>query len=235
MALEQGTIVDAFKQEGLDETIAEGLNFDTDEQMNKWIGNYKKVTSFNPSSLDNFTPEQLLEMARNRQSRSMQSLVDKLKDDAKKKVEEEWAKTHQGGNDKVETGGGEEKSALEKKIDELEKMQKEMIAEKQARESELSIAEKKKSILDSLKKEGCDNEEVLEFVELKMKIDESSDVESLKAKGKSIYDEKYKKLFNGKAYSPASGGGSTVIKSKPTKEAEAIIAAMKEKNKNKLV
>ena len=85
--------------------------------------------------------------------------------------------------------------------------------------------------MDSLKKEGCDNDDVLEFVELKMQVDASSDVESLKTKGKELYDEKYKKLF-GRSYSPVFGGSGSSGEGKPSKEAEAIIKKNAERVKN---
>lgn len=238
MALEKATIVDAFKNEGLDEGIAEGLGFETDEQMKTWIGKYKDSTSFHPESLDKFTPEQLIEMANKRQSKSMQSLIDKLKEDARKKVEDEWNKTHSGTqsttvepptnkdsdiSEQLKTVLEQNKSFMEWK-ENVEKTQKE-------KETELSISEKRKSVLESLKKEGCDNDEVLEFVELKMNIDDGSNVESLKTKGKELYDEKYKKLF-GRSYSPVFGGSGSSGEGKPSKEAEAIIKKNAERVKN---
>lgn len=234
MALEQTAVVDAFNKEGLDEGIAEGLSFETDEQMNKWIGKYKDITSFKPESLDKFTPEQLIEMANKRQSKSMQSLIDKLKSDAAKKVEEDWNKTH-GGVNKDENippeNKDEGKGNLEKQIEALNKEIETMKNTQRDKETQMSISEKKKSIMDSLKKEGCDNDDVLEFVELKMQVDASSDVESLKTKGKELYDEKYKKLF-GRSYSPVFGGSGSSGEGKPSKEAEAIIKKNAERVKN---
>lgn len=234
MALEQAAVVDAFKKEGLDEGIVEGLSFETDEQMNKWIGRYKDATSFKPESLDKFTPEQLIEMASKRQSKSMQSLVDKLKADAAKKAEEDWNKTHGGGKDTENTppdNKDDGKSALEKQLESLSKEIETLKNAQKEKESQISISEKKKAIMDSLKKEGCDNDEVLEFVELKMQVDASSDVESLKTKGKELYDEKYKKLF-GRSYNPVFGGSGGSGEGKPSKEAEAIIKKNAERIKN---
>lgn len=234
MALEQTAVVDAFKKEGLDEGIVEGLSFETDEQMNKWIGRYKDATSFKPESLDKFTPEQLIEMANKRQSKSMQSLVDKLKADAAKKAEEDWNKTHGGGKDTGDTppdNKDDGKSALEKQLESLSKEIETLKNAQKEKESQISVSEKKKAIMDSLKKEGCDNDEVLEFVELKMQVDASSDVESLKEKGKELYDEKYKKLF-GRSYNPVFGGSGGSGEGKPSREAEAIIKKNAERIKN---
>ena len=234
MALEQAAVVDAFKKEGLDEGIVEGLSFETDEQMNRWIGRYKDATSFKPESLDKFTPEQLIEMASKRQSKSMQSLVDKLKADAAKKAEEDWNKTHGGGKDTENTppdNKDDGKSALEKQLESLSKEIETLKNAQKEKESQISVSEKKKAIMDSLKKEGCDNDEVLEFVELKMQVDASSDVESLKTKGKELYDEKYKKLF-GRSYNPVFGGSGGSGEGKPSKEAEAIIKKNAERIKN---
>ena len=234
MALEQAAVVDAFKKEGLDEGIVEGLSFETDEQMNRWIGRYKDATSFKPESLDKFTPEQLIEMASKRQSKSMQSLVDKLKADAAKKAEEDWNKTHGGGKDTGDTppdNKDDGKSALEKQLESLSKEIETLKNAQKERESQISVSEKKKAIMDSLKKEGCDNDEVLEFVELKMQVDAGSDVGSLKEKGKELYDEKYKKLF-GRSYNPVFGGSGGSGEGKPSKEAEAIIKKNAERVKN---
>ena len=115
-------------------------------------------------------------------------------------------------------------AALSKEIETMKNAQRD-------KETQMSISEKKKSIMDSLKKEGCDNDDVLEFVELKMQVDASSDVESLKTKGKELYDEKYKKLF-GRSYSPVFGGSGSSGEGKPSKEAEAIIKKNAERVKN---
>lgn len=235
MALEQTAVVDAFKKEGLDEGIAEGLSFETDEQMNKWIGKYKDTTSFKPESLDKFTPEQLMEMANKRQSKSWQSLMDRVKSDALKKAKEELNGNHGGGGKDTETTPPDnkdgEKSTLEKQLESLSKEIETMKNAQKEKESQISVSEKKKAIIDSLKKEGCDNDEVLEFVELKMQVDASSDVESLKTKGKELYDEKYKKLF-GRSYNPVFGGSGGSGEGKPSKEAEAIIKKNAERVKN---
>ena len=224
MAVEQTAIIDAFKNEGLNEGIAEGLNFETDDAMKTWIGKYKEATSFNPESLDKFTPEQLMEMASKRQSKSMQSLVDKLKSDAQKKVQEEWNKSHPSPTKKPETGGGgsSEKSELEKQVAELLRKEEERDKKEQQREELASLSKKKSSIIESLKKDGCNNEDILEFVDLKIKITADSNVEDCIKEGKAIYDEKYKKLFGGKVYSPVGGGGPKPTDGKPSESIQKI-------------
>ena len=238
MAVEQTAIVDAFKNEGLDEGIAEGLNFETDESMKSWIGKYKDSTSFHPESLDKFTPEQLIEMANKRQSKSMQSLIDKLKDDAKKKVEEEWNKTHSGSPTPVTDPPVNKGSGIEQQLKAIAEQNKFLLEwkeniEKTQKEkaTELSVSEKKKSILDGLKKNGCNNEDVLEFVELKMQVNADSNAEDCIKEGKKLYDEKYKKLYGGNVYSPVSKGGIEAAEGKPSEAIKKIKERTKERIK----
>ena len=132
------------------------------------------------------------------------------------------------GKPSVPDKGKGEEDETKKHIEELSAKIQAMEEKEVAAQNEKSVSEKKKSFLKELKEKGCDNDEILEIVELKTKIDKDSNIEDLVSEGKKIYDTKYKKLFGNK-YSP-SGGGNGNGSGKPTKEAESI----KEKNKNRI-
>ena len=232
MAIEKTQIVDALKNEGLDESLADDLSFENEEKLNGWIEKIKNFASFKPEMLDKLTPEQIIEMANKRQSKSLQSAIDSIKTNEKKRLEEERKKSHSDPDPK-EIPENEEVDALKKKIAEMEEWKNKVEKERSDRELNQSIDSKKKSVMSALKSDGCNNDEVLEFVGLKLEVTKDSDIDDLKKEGKKIYDEKYKKLF-GRSYIPGEGGNSHTNKNKPTKEALAVLESIKERNKNKL-
>jgi hypothetical protein len=111
--------------------------------------------------------------------------------------------------------------ALKAEVDNLKKWQAEFL-QKQQEQAELSeIKTKKDSVISSLKKDGSDNDEILEFVELKLAINKDSNIEDLKKEGKKIYDEKYKKIY-GSTYRPGGGSANSSHTSATTKEVAEI-------------
>ena len=231
MAVEKLQIVDALKNEGLDENLAEGLSFENEEQMNGWIGKAKNFASFKPEMLDKLTPEQILEMANKRQSKSLQSLIDSIKTNEKKKLEDDWKKNHKEEKTKPEPSQDNDMAALKKRLEDMESWKEQVEKEKSERELNQSIETKKKSVMSALKEDGCDNEEVIEFVSLKLQINKDSDIDELKKEGKKIYDDKYKKLY-GRSYNPSYGGNGDVHDGKPSKEAQAILKKNAERVKS---
>lgn len=151
----------------------------------------------------------------------------KLKDD-------EWNKNHQPTEDKNNPPKDDDKDhkSDEGKDSALEALEKEVAEMKKEREEESArgkISEKQKEVLKTLKEQGCDNDEVLEFVTLKLNINKDSDVSDLEKEGKKIYDEKYKKLYS-RTYIPSSGGSSLEHEKERSKEVQKIL----EKNKARL-
>ena len=116
--------------------------------------------------------------------------------------------------------------ALKAEIAEMKRWKEEVVLEKQRQAELSSIKSKKESVISSLKKDGSDNDEILEFVELKLPITKDSDIEDLKKEGKKIYDEKYKKIY-GANYRPGGGNANTPHAATTTKEIDDI------NNKNK--
>lgn len=236
MPLEKTVITDALKKEGLDESLADGLSFETEDAMNGWIGKAKNFTTFKASDFDKFTPEQLKEFANKRESKVLQSLLDSVKNDDKKKFEEEFNKKLEESKKNhptpPSTGNDDD---LKKELLELKGVVTGLLDEKKALTEKQAVEEKKTAIMKSLKDAGCDNDDILEFVGLKIKVDKDSDVDEIQKEGKKIYDEKYKRLY-GRSYKPAKGSNGTgITQSKPTKQATSILESIKNKNKDKII
>lgn len=109
--------------------------------------------------------------------------------------------------------------------DEKPEWAKELEAKLAKIESEKTEAEKaatKQKLLSEaqklMKDQGADNETVIELITPLLKVEENQTAADLAAKGKALYDDKYKKLF-GDGYNPASGGGSGSANKKASNEA----------------
>lgn len=204
MPLEKEVIIDAFKKEGLDEKLADGLNFEDEATMNGWIGTAKNFNTITPESLDKFTPEQLLEYANSRKSRSLQSLLDSIKTSERKKVEDELKKKATPPEEKK--GNKEEKEMspeLKAKFDLLDELVKEREEAKKAKKEKEKADEWDKTFLGLAK--GIDKED-LEYIKATLKVGSSEqEIKDAIAKYSSLMSKRGFKNFGVETSSKKAG------------------------------
>lgn len=114
MALEKEKVINKLKEEGIDEKFGEGVNFETEEELNSWVGNAKTLM-VKPKSLEEYTVDELEGVLKNPspKAKGLQALADRIRNSAaKKKVE-----TNEG----IETKSpeNEEIKVLNEKVDKI--------------------------------------------------------------------------------------------------------------------
>lgn len=88
MAIESEVIISKLKSEGIDEKLAAGISFETEEALNGWVG-VAKTFMEKPKSIGEYTADELKTMADKGELKNVQSLLDKIRTEASKKVEPE--------------------------------------------------------------------------------------------------------------------------------------------------
>lgn len=86
MAIEQTVIVDKLKEEGINETLGNGLSFETDVDLNAWVDTYKSGLPTQNKALNDYTKEELDEIAKDPQfkgAKGLQGLLDAVRQKAK--------------------------------------------------------------------------------------------------------------------------------------------------------
>lgn len=114
MALEKEKVINKLKEEGIDEKFGEGVNFETEEELNSWVGNAKTLM-VKPKSLEEYTVDELEGVLKNPSpnAKGLQALADRIRDNAaKKKVE-----TKEGTETK--SPENEEIKVLNEKVDKI--------------------------------------------------------------------------------------------------------------------
>lgn len=148
---------------------------------------------------------------------------------------EEWKKSNPDRNVKpVEVKspveGNDDFKSLQETVQELKAAKEKMEREASEKQAKQTMEEKRNSIMEKLKENGCENKGTLDYVGLKLAIDGNMSDEDLIKEGKKIYDSHYKDLFGG-TYNPSVGDNSISTKNSISKEAQQIIDKQKEKNK----
>lgn len=112
MALEKEKVISKLKEEGIDEKFGEGVNFETEEELNSWVGNAKTLL-VKPKALEEYTVDELegLLKVASPKEKGLQALADRIRDAAKKKVEDKEQET--------KSPQSEEIKALNDKLDRL--------------------------------------------------------------------------------------------------------------------
>ena len=87
MAIEKEKVISKLKEEGIDEKFGNGVSFETEEELDKWVGNAKTLL-VKPKSIEDYTAEELEEMMKNPQpkAKGLQAFLDKERERAKKKT-----------------------------------------------------------------------------------------------------------------------------------------------------
>ena len=89
MALEKEKVISKLKSEGIDEKFGEGVNFETEEELDKWVGNAKTLL-VKPKALEDYTVDELAEKLKVAapKEKGLQALADRIRTEASKKKEE---------------------------------------------------------------------------------------------------------------------------------------------------
>lgn len=85
MAIEQTVIDSKLQSEGIDEKLAKGIQFETEEALNEWVGVAKTFVT-KPKSIDEYTKEELEEILKQPAptAKGLQGLADSLRQKAQK-------------------------------------------------------------------------------------------------------------------------------------------------------
>lgn len=113
MALEKEKVISKLKEEGIDEKFGEGVNFETEEELNSWVGNAKTLL-VKPKALEEYTVDELegLLKVASPKEKGLQALADRIRTETtKKKVEIKDQEPNPAGNEDIK--------ALNDKLDKL--------------------------------------------------------------------------------------------------------------------
>jgi hypothetical protein len=88
MAIESEVIIGKLQSEGIDEKLAAGISFETEEALNAWVGTAKTFVT-KPKAMSEYTADELKTMADKGELKNVQSLLDKIRTESSKKVEPE--------------------------------------------------------------------------------------------------------------------------------------------------
>lgn len=133
--LESTVIVGKLKEEGINEALGNGLQFEDETGLNAWVDAYKSGLPQPVKGLNDYTREELEEIARDPQfkgAKGLQGLLDKFRQAKNEPPKNEPSK---GGNDEVIS----KLEALEKKLIERDE------ADKLNAEKSKALAEIKKT------------------------------------------------------------------------------------------
>lgn len=84
MAVESEVIIGKLQSEGIDDKLAAGISFETEEALNAWVGNAKTLLE-KPKDISQYTVEELREKADKGEFKNIQSLLDKIRQEGKPK------------------------------------------------------------------------------------------------------------------------------------------------------
>lgn len=102
MALEKTEITDKLKDEGINEDLGNGLTFETEEDLTSWVDTYKSGLPAQEKKLQDYTKEELEEIAKDPQfkgAKGLQGLLDSVR---QKKVEKDPPKPKPGNDEPPE-------------------------------------------------------------------------------------------------------------------------------------
>lgn len=219
MPIENEKIVSKLKEEGVDEKFGDGVSFETEEELNKWVDNIKTL-AVKPKSIEEYTSEELETLLKDPQpkAKGLQAIADKIRTEARKKYEEEK-------NKKTPTDKNIEiPEDIKKRLDEIDALKQEIENSKKEREGE----KKAKSFDELFNKEakGLQDEDKF-FVKSTLKVDSTEEeVKSAIAKYKALMA---KRGFN-------DFGSDSTKKNKPgaiDEDMKASIERIKQRNEKK--
>lgn len=82
MALEKDVIVGKLKEEGINETLGNGLSFETDEELTSWVDTYKSGLPTPEKKLQDYTKEEIEELSKDPQfkgAKGLQGFIDSIR------------------------------------------------------------------------------------------------------------------------------------------------------------
>ena len=113
MSIENSVIVDKLKEEGINENLGNGLTFETEDDLSSWVGNYKSGLPEPVKKLEEYTKEELDELAKDptfKGAKGLQGYSDSIRNKKKPETkpdpkpnenEPEWAKNIREQNEKI--------------------------------------------------------------------------------------------------------------------------------------
>ena len=84
--IENEVIVSKLQSEGIDEKLATGIQFETEEALNAWVGTAKTFTT-KPRGIEEYNEDELKKLADGGTVKALQALLDKTRAEAKGKPE----------------------------------------------------------------------------------------------------------------------------------------------------
>ena len=207
--LEQETIISKLESEGIDKSLASGINFETEEALNSWVGVAKTFVE-KPKSIENYTAEELEALLKDPQpkAKGLQSLMDKERARIREKM----------GKQEPPKEGEEtpEQKALRERLEALEAgMTK----------SKEEIAAEKRNLLIEKETQGL---EELEVELIKNSIPKDADAQTIKAKVEAYKNMQAKKGLKGYV---SAGDGDKKDKEDPL--VDESVKRLLERKKNK--
>lgn len=183
--LEQETIIGKLESEGIDKSLASGINFETEEALNSWVGVAKTFVE-KPKSIENYTAEELEALLRDPQpkAKGLQSLMDK----ERARIREKMGKPEPAKEEETT-----EQKALRERLEALEAGMT---------HSKEEIAAEKRNLLIEKETQGL---EELEVELIKNSIPKDADAQTIKAKVEAYKNMQAKKGLKG--YVSAGDGG----------------------------
>ena len=176
--LEQETIISKLESEGIDKSLASGINFETEEALNSWVGVAKTFVE-KPKSIENYSAEELEALLRDPQpkAKGLQSLMDKERARIREKM----------GKQEPPKEGEEtpEQKALRERLEALEAGMT---------QSKEEIAAEKRNLLIEKETQGL---EELEVELIKNSIPKDADAQTIKAKVEAYKNMQAKKGLKG--------------------------------------
>ena len=207
--LEQETIISKLESEGIDKSLASGINFETEEALNSWVGVAKTFVE-KPKSIENYTAEELEALLKDPQpkAKGLQSLMDKERARIREKM----------GKQEPPKEGEEtpEQKALRERLEALEAGMT---------QSKEEIAAEKRNLLIEKETQGL---EELEVELIKNSIPKDADAQTIKAKVEAYKNMQAKKGLKG--YVSAGDGGK---KDKEDPLVDESVKRLLERKKNK--
>lgn len=76
--IENEIVVNKLKEEGIDENLAVGISFESEEALNTWVGTAKTFTA-KPKDIKDYTADELKSLADSGSAKNLQSLLDKIR------------------------------------------------------------------------------------------------------------------------------------------------------------
>ena len=88
MAIEKEKITNKLKDEGIDEKFGNGVSFETEEELNKWVDGVKTLM-VKPKAIEEYSLEELETILKDPQpkAKGLQAIADKIRTEAKKKYD----------------------------------------------------------------------------------------------------------------------------------------------------